>query len=186
MRFLLCVRRLAIEQHCRASRRNSRIATGGNQASGSGGPSLLRHLLHQARRVRPIRLLLAQTVDPGRVHPVHPLTATPPLPARSSRNNRWSRLPARSRRPAGTPPAAPATLPACIRSARMHPYRQPASLRVQVFLCGAILGRAGHQTGLHLSSAWGGLEKRNSLFDRLLLYEIPTSRKLEIQPEPAA
>jgi hypothetical protein len=69
------------------------------------------------------------------------------------------------------------------RASGMTGYRQPASLRVQVFLCGAILGRAGHHTVLHLSAAWGGLEKRNSLFDQLLLYEIPTSRKLEIQPQ---
>jgi hypothetical protein len=61
-------------------------------------------------------------------------------------------------------------------------YRQPASLRAQVFLCGAILGRAGHRTVLHLSAAWGGLEKRNPLFDKLLDYAIPTSRKLELQP----
>ncbi len=71
------------------------------------------------------------------------------------------------------------------RATGMTGYRQPASLRVQVFLCGAILGRAGHRTVLHLSAAWGGLEKRNSLFDKLLLYEIPTSRKLEIRPQPA-
>jgi hypothetical protein len=54
--------------------------------------------------------------------------------------------------------------------------------RAQVFLFGAILGRAGHRTVLHLSTAWGGLEKRNSLFDKLLDYEIPTSRKSEFQP----
>ncbi|MCL5004996.1 MAG: hypothetical protein M1404_00555 [Acidobacteria bacterium] len=71
------------------------------------------------------------------------------------------------------------------RATGMTRYRRPASLRVQVFLCGAILGRAGHQTVLNLSVAWGGLEKRNSLFNRLLLYEIPTSRKLEIQPRAA-
>jgi hypothetical protein len=71
------------------------------------------------------------------------------------------------------------------RATGMIGYRQPASLRVQVFLCGAILGRAGHRTVLHLSAAWGGLEKRNCLFDKLLLYEIPTSRKLQIQPQPA-
>jgi hypothetical protein len=35
---------------------------------------------------------------------------------------------------------------------------------------------------LHLSAAWGGLEKRNPLLDKLLDYEIPTSRKLELQP----
>ena len=68
------------------------------------------------------------------------------------------------------------------RASGMIGYRQPASLRTQVFLCGAILGRAGHRTVLHLSAAWGGLEKRNSLFDKLLHYEIPTSRKLDLQP----
>ena len=71
------------------------------------------------------------------------------------------------------------------RATGMAGYRQPASLRVQVFLCGAILGRAGHRAVLHLSAAWGGLERRNSRFDRLLLYEISTSRKLEIQAQPA-
>ena len=64
-------------------------------------------------------------------------------------------------------------------------YRQPASLRVPVLLCGAILGRAGHPTVLHLSAAWGGLAQRNALFAKLLLYEIPTSRKLEFQPQGA-
>ncbi len=68
------------------------------------------------------------------------------------------------------------------RATGMTAYRQPASLRVQVFLCGAILGRTGHRPVLHLSAAWGGLEKRNWLFDKLLEYEIPTSRKLELQP----
>jgi Transposase DDE domain group 1 len=71
------------------------------------------------------------------------------------------------------------------RATGMTGYRQPASLRVQVFLCGAILGRAGHHPVLHLSSAWGGLETRNPLFDQLLHDEIPTSRKLEIQPQAA-
>jgi hypothetical protein len=51
------------------------------------------------------------------------------------------------------------------RAAGMPRYRQPATLRVEVFLCGAILGRTGHRTVLHLSSAWGGLEHRNALFD---------------------
>jgi hypothetical protein len=65
------------------------------------------------------------------------------------------------------------------RASGMTGYRQPATLRVQVFLCGAILGRTGHHTVLHLSAAWGGLEKRNALFDNLLRYEIPTSPKLD-------
>ncbi len=68
------------------------------------------------------------------------------------------------------------------RASGMTGYRQPATLRVQVFLCGAILGRAGRRTVLHLSAAWGGLDKRNSLFHKLLQYEIPTSPKLEFQP----
>ncbi len=71
------------------------------------------------------------------------------------------------------------------RASGMTGYRQPASLRVQVFLCGAILGRVGHRTVVHLSSTWGGLETRNPFFDKLLHYEIPTSRKLEIQPRAA-
>jgi hypothetical protein len=71
------------------------------------------------------------------------------------------------------------------RASGMSGYRQPATLRVQVFLCGAILGRAGHRTVLHLSVAWGGLETRNSLFDKLLDYPIPTSRKLDWQPHAA-
>ena len=37
------------------------------------------------------------------------------------------------------------------RASGMTGYRRPASLRVQVFLCGAILGRAGHRTVVHLS-----------------------------------
>src|SRR5208282_4744929 len=69
------------------------------------------------------------------------------------------------------------------RASGLAGHRQPASLRVQVFLCGAILGRAGHRLVLHMSAAWGGLEKRNSLFDKLLDYAIPTSRKLESQPQ---
>jgi len=68
------------------------------------------------------------------------------------------------------------------RASGMSGYRQPATLRAEVFLRGAILGRAGHQRVLHLSAAWGGLEKRNPLFDKLLHYEIPTPPKLAFQP----
>ena len=68
------------------------------------------------------------------------------------------------------------------RASGISGYRQPATLRVQVFLCGAILGRTGHHNVLHLSAAWGGLEQRNPLFDKLLRYEIPTSPKLGFQP----
>jgi hypothetical protein len=57
------------------------------------------------------------------------------------------------------------------------------SLLVQVFLRGAILRRAGDRPVLHLSTAWGGLQRCNPLFDKRLNYGIPTSRKLEIQPQ---
>ena len=60
-------------------------------------------------------------------------------------------------------------------------YRQPATLRVQVFLCGALLGRAGHKTVLHLSSAWGGLQKRISWLNNTLAYVYPKSPKLEFE-----
>jgi hypothetical protein len=68
------------------------------------------------------------------------------------------------------------------RATGMSGYRQPATLRVQVLLCGAILGRTGHRTVLHVSSAWGGLEHRNALFDSLLTCRFPTSPKLNLEP----
>jgi hypothetical protein len=68
------------------------------------------------------------------------------------------------------------------RATAMSGYRQPSTLRAQVFLCGAILGGAGRRTVLHLSAAWGGLDKRNSLFDKLLQDEIATSPKLQFHP----
>lgn len=64
------------------------------------------------------------------------------------------------------------------RATQMSGYRQPATLRTQVFLCGAILGRKGHDLVLHLSQAWGGLQTRNPLFDKLFSYVFPTSPKL--------
>jgi Transposase DDE domain group 1 len=67
------------------------------------------------------------------------------------------------------------------RASQMKGYRQPATLRTQVFLCGAVLGRAGHRLVLHLSSAWGGLEKRKPLLDNLLSPVFPTPPKLENQ-----
>jgi hypothetical protein len=41
------------------------------------------------------------------------------------------------------------------RVSGMQGYRQPATLRTQVFLCGAILGRAGRKQVLYMSSSWG-------------------------------
>jgi hypothetical protein len=44
-------------------------------------------------------------------------------------------------------------------------YRQPATLRAAVFVCGAILGRSGHTRVLHLSATWGGLDKHKPLVE---------------------
>lgn len=66
------------------------------------------------------------------------------------------------------------------RASGIQGYKQPASLRTQIFLCGTILGRAGRKQVLHMSSAWGGLQKRNSLFDKIIDYAFPTSPKLDL------
>jgi hypothetical protein len=66
------------------------------------------------------------------------------------------------------------------RVSGMPGYRQPATLRTQVFLCGAILGRAGRKQVLHMSSAWRGLQNRNPLFERILSNVFPTSPKLDL------
>jgi hypothetical protein len=39
-------------------------------------------------------------------------------------------------------------------------YKQPATLRFEVFTCGAILGRSGHHLVLHMSKNWGGYSSR--------------------------
>ncbi len=69
------------------------------------------------------------------------------------------------------------------RACGLPSYRQPATLRAQVFLCGALLGRAGRRLVLHLSASWGGLQQRIPLLENVLTYEVPTSTKLH--PGPA-
>jgi hypothetical protein len=66
------------------------------------------------------------------------------------------------------------------RAAGMQEYKQPATLRVLVFLCSAVLGKSGRKQVLHMSSAWGGLEPRNPLFEKILAYVFPTSPKLDL------
>jgi hypothetical protein len=61
------------------------------------------------------------------------------------------------------------------------PYRQPATLRVAVFLGGAILGRAARKPVIHLSGAWGGMEKHKPLLEAILHWVRPTSPKLDSQ-----
>jgi hypothetical protein len=68
------------------------------------------------------------------------------------------------------------------RACQFLTYRQPATLRAQVFLCGALLGRAGHRLVLHLSASWGGLQQRIPLMESLLAFPVPTSPKLHRQP----
>lgn len=58
-------------------------------------------------------------------------------------------------------------------------YRQPATLRAQVFLCGAVLGRHGRQPVLYLSLSWGGLERRKPLREAILQWRKPTAEKLD-------
>lgn len=64
------------------------------------------------------------------------------------------------------------------RACRFTSYRQPATLRTQVFLCGALLGRAGRRLVLHLSVSWGGLKQRILLLENVLAYNVSTSPKL--------
>jgi hypothetical protein len=66
------------------------------------------------------------------------------------------------------------------RASGMPAYRQPATLRTQVFLCGAILGRTARKQVLHMSSSWGGLGNINPLFEKILAYVFPTSPKLDL------
>ena len=66
------------------------------------------------------------------------------------------------------------------RATQAAVYRQPATLRSQIFLCGAIVGRAGHQAVLYLSQAWGGWDKLKPLWEKILQYAIPISPKLSI------
>jgi hypothetical protein len=66
------------------------------------------------------------------------------------------------------------------RACRFTRYRQPATLRAQIFLCGALLGRAGRRLVLHLSIAWDGSQKRNPLFESCIY-----STSLRLHPELA-
>jgi hypothetical protein len=47
-------------------------------------------------------------------------------------------------------------------------HRRPATLRTEVFLCGAIAGSDGRRHVLHLSQSWGGLRTRIPLIEQSL------------------
>ena len=65
-------------------------------------------------------------------------------------------------------------------------YKQPATLRFEVFTCGAILGRSGHHLVLHMSKNWGGYSQRRPLFNNLLHWPPTTSPKFDPPTENAA
>ena len=65
-------------------------------------------------------------------------------------------------------------------------YKQPATLRFEVFTCGAILGRSGHHLVLHMSKNWGGYSSRKPLFNSLLHWPPPTSPKFDPSIKNAA
>jgi hypothetical protein len=59
-----------------------------------------------------------------------------------------------------------------------QPYRQPGTLRVTVFLCGAVLGVMGRDMVVKLSAAWGGLAKHKPLLEATLNWLNVASPKL--------
>jgi len=59
-----------------------------------------------------------------------------------------------------------------------QPYRQPGTLRVAVFLCGAVLGVLGRDVVVKLSAAWGGLGKHKPLVAATLNWLNVASPKL--------
>lgn len=56
--------------------------------------------------------------------------------------------------------------------------QRPATLRQSLFTCGAIAGRSGHKIILFMSTAWGGLEQRKPLLDKIAAAVFSTSPKL--------
>jgi hypothetical protein len=64
------------------------------------------------------------------------------------------------------------------RAAGLPDYRAPATIRMQVLTCGAVLGRAGRRLVVHLSQGWGGLKTRIALLDSIASCQFPTSPKL--------
>ena len=58
------------------------------------------------------------------------------------------------------------------------PYRQPETMRVAVFLCGAVRGVLGRDGVVKLSAAWGGLRKHKPLVEATLDWLKVASPKL--------
>lgn len=58
-------------------------------------------------------------------------------------------------------------------------HKEPATLRSEVFLCGAELQQKGGELVLSLSTGWGGLKQRIPLLTSILSWVFPNSPKLD-------
>src|SRR5450631_1799294 len=66
------------------------------------------------------------------------------------------------------------------RASGMPQHKEPATLRSQVFLCGAELTHVGSEIILSLSTGWGGLQRRISLLSSILSWVFLISPKLAL------
>jgi hypothetical protein len=64
------------------------------------------------------------------------------------------------------------------RVSGMPQHKEPATLRSEVFLCGAEMKREGDNLILSLAAGWGGLKRRISLITSVLTWVFPSSPKL--------
>jgi hypothetical protein len=64
------------------------------------------------------------------------------------------------------------------RASGLGQHKEPATLRSQVFLCGAELKHENNEIVLALATAWGGLKRRISLLNSILTWVVPISPKL--------
>jgi len=62
------------------------------------------------------------------------------------------------------------------------PYRQPATLRTEVFIAGAVLGLIGKHIATKFYFAWAGLAKHKPLLDAVLSRIPPIPPKLDLAP----
>ena len=69
------------------------------------------------------------------------------------------------------------------RAGGLEQHKEPATLRAQIFLCGAELKQEKNNIVLALATAWGGLKERISLLESILTWVAPNSPKLT--PAPA-
>jgi hypothetical protein len=65
-------------------------------------------------------------------------------------------------------------------------YKQPATLRFEVFTCGAILGRSGHHLILHMSKNWGATRNENRSSTTSYIWPPLTSPKFNPPTQNAA